>query len=387
MLKILYVKEKKYKYINIKIIHIIIFITMSDYEELMPTEEEIVRNRIQDFKSEGITDLQILNFYKNKPKLLPIAQKIINGKKAKSVKSDSESDSDEEIVTNRSKKVVLKKEPIKKEPIKKETVVKKSTISMDSFFNEPNKKEPEVKKSTISMDSFFSTDVKKTSKEEEIKAFHDFGDKLKLHREKIEQELKEKAEKPKYANTKDDEKEAKQLVDKYKKEGKNNYEILDLFFFDHPILYNISNKLLFNKFLSVKKMAKEAKELTAKITKENQEFEKERKEIEKLNKKKPLSIKKMAKETKELSNKIMNENEEWNKSRKEIKYLNVKPKKEKILKLSVNLVTNKEGKNMNIDSEFFTDNFTIKMLKDITNDILTKGREKIKQRKREGRMI
>lgn len=323
---------------------------MSDYEEIMPTEEDIVGNRIRNFKREKMTDLQILKFYENKPKLLPIAKKILN---------IEDSDSDEEVQVNRSRA------PIKKEPIKKEPIVKKSTISMDSFFNDNT-----------------------TKKSDESDVYKKLAISAKEHEKKIKEEQdKKKAETKIYVNTKEDEKEAKKLIMKYKKEGKDKYEILDLFFFEHPILYNISNKILFNKLLNVSKMAKEAKELSAKITKENEEFEKERKKMEKMKKKKPLSLKKMTKEASELSRIIEEENEEWNKGRKEIKYLNVKPRKDKILKLTADILTDKTGKKMEIGTEFFTDNFTIKMLKDITNDILNKGREMIKQRKREGRMI
>lgn len=104
-------------------------------------------------------------------------------------------------------------------------------------------------------------------------------------------------------------------------------------------------------------------------------------------KSKPISVKKMAKETKQLSKKIMNENEELNKARKEIKYMGVRPKKEKVLKINVNFVTDKTGKNLQIETEFFTDQFTNKMIGDIVNDITRKAREVIKQRKREGRMM
>jgi hypothetical protein len=104
-------------------------------------------------------------------------------------------------------------------------------------------------------------------------------------------------------------------------------------------------------------------------------------------KSKPISVKKMAKETKQLSNKIENENEEWNKGRKEIKYLNTKPKKERLLNLTVYIVTDKTGRHMEINTDILSDQFTTSMKNQIIKDFSTKAQEVIKQRKREGRIV
>jgi hypothetical protein len=98
-------------------------------------------------------------------------------------------------------------------------------------------------------------------------------------------------------------------------------------------------------------------------------------------KSKSKSVKKMAKETSEFQRKIINENEEWNKGRKEIKYLTVKPKRERLLNLTVYMVTDKTGRHMKINTEILSDQLTTKMRRNILNVLSTDMKKTIASKK------
>jgi hypothetical protein len=94
---------------------------------------------------------------------------------------------------------------------------------------------------------------------------------------------------------------------------------------------------------------------------------------QKINAKK-FSIKKMAKETIDFDRVIERENEQWNKERKEIKYLNVKKKKTKIIDLKAYYIIDKTGQSILSeiklkDEELLTPQIKRKVIKDLTEKL------------------
>jgi hypothetical protein len=87
-----------------------------------------------------------------------------------------------------------------------------------------------------------------------------------------------------------------------------------------------------------------------------------------------INIKKLAKEAKEFDRVIERENEQWNKERKEIKYLNVKKKKTKIIDLKAYYIIDKTGQSILSeiklkDEELLTPQIKRKVIKDLTEKL------------------
>jgi hypothetical protein len=81
---------------------------------------------------------------------------------------------------------------------------------------------------------------------------------------------------------------------------------------------------------------------------------------------------------------ILSDNKKWNEGRREIKYLTVKPKTEKILNVKVVMKVDKTGRRMEIKTDFFTDQLTAKMKREIAKVFNDKADELIKNRKLAG---
>jgi hypothetical protein len=97
-----------------------------------------------------------------------------------------------------------------------------------------------------------------------------------------------------------------------------------------------------------------------------------------------INVKKMAKEAKEFDRDIERENEQWNKERKEIKYLNIKKKKTKIIDLKAYYIIDKTGQSILSeiklkDEELLTPQIKRKVIKDLTENLDAQ----IKAKKRE----